>query len=321
VLEPVSTVCHDLPLAFFLQIRFNALESAAHYQSLVMLTLLKAGTVTAIPPPMPGIIIAVAAQKGGVGKTTSTVNIAAYLARQGKRVLVVDIDAQRNCTLVLLPGYETLKEVQTVAILLQSELDNPQQAIHPTKVPGLEIIPSHSRLSEADVLLSQLMAREVRLKMLLDRIKAAYDFVLIDCPPNVNWIPINAFVAAHYVLIPVSPNAFDLEGIRLTLATMRNVMQYNNPDLQLLGLFMTLYDHRNSISAEIYTVLKHQFGRALFETKIPINTALQKANAHHQDIYAFEPASAGAGAYQAFIEKELLPKLSILLDASYVTQK
>jgi len=279
-----------------------------------MLTLFNAGTVTAIPPPMKGIITAVAAQKGGVGKTTSTINIAAYLARLGKRILVVDIDAQRNCTLVLLPGYEALKEAQTVAILLQNELTNLDQVIHPTKVPGLDIIPSHSRLSEADVLLSQLMAREVRLKMLLASVKERYDFILIDCPPNVNWIPINAFVAADYVLIPVSPNAFDLEGIRLTVATMRNVIRYNNPHLRLLGLVMTLYDHRNSISAEIYTLLKKQFGDALFDTKIPINTALQKANAHKQDIYTFEPNSAGAIAYQSFIEKELLLKLLIPLD-------
>src|SRR6185436_14044765 len=124
-------------------------------------------------------------------------------------------------------------------------------------------------------------------------------------PPNVNWIPMNAFVATHFVLIPVSPNAFDLEGIRLTLTTMQNVRHFHNPNLQLLGLMMTLYDHRNSISAEIYAVLKRQFGDTLFNTKIPINTALQKANAHKQDIYAFEPSSTGAVAYQAFIEKEL----------------
>jgi len=269
---------------------------------------------------MKGIIIAVAAQKGGVGKTTSTINIAAYLARLGKRILVVDIDAQRNCTLVLLHGYEALQEAQTVAILLQSEFTNLAQVIHPTNVPGLDIIPSHSRLSEADVLLSQLMAREVRLKMLLENVKERYDFIFIDCPPNVNWIPINAFVAANYVLIPVSPNAFDLEGIRLTVATMRNVIRYNNPHLQLLGLVMTLYDHRNSISAEIYTLLKQQFGDLLFATKIPINTALQKANAHKQDIYTFEPTATGAIAYQSFIEKELLPKLSIPFDATYATE-
>lgn len=261
---------------------------------------------------MKGITIAIAAQKGGVGKTTSTITIASYLARLGKKVLVVDIDAQRNCTLVLLDTYEQLQENQTVAILLQDNYDDFAQAIHPSKVPGLDIFPSHSRLSEADVILSQLMARERRLKMLLDQVRERYDFIFIDCPPNVNWIPINAFVATDYVLIPVSPNAFDLEGIRLTLATMQNVRRYHNQNLHLLGLVMTLYDHRNLISSEIFDKLKRQFGDHLFNTRIPINTALQKANAHRMDIFSFEPGASGAVAYQSFIEKELLPKLSVI---------
>lgn len=260
---------------------------------------------------MKGITIAIAAQKGGVGKTTSTITIAAYLARQGKRILLVDIDAQRNSTLVLLEGYEQLREEQTVAVLLRDEVTTLGTTLHPTKVPNLDILPSHSRLSEADVILSQLMAREVRLKMLLAQVKTEYDLVLIDCPPNVNWIPINAFVAADYVLVPVSPNAFDIEGITLTLKTMANVRRYHNHGLQLLGLFMTLYDHRNSISHEIYHLLKGKFQNRLFETKIPLNTAFQKANAHRTDIYAFEPMAPGARAYQSLIEKELLPRLSI----------
>lgn len=260
---------------------------------------------------MKGTTIAIAAQKGGVGKTTSTITIASYLAHQGKRILIVDIDAQRNSTFVLLPEYERLSEDQTVAVLLRDTISNLQEVIHPTRIKNLQIIPSHSRLSEADVMLSQLMARETRLKMLLHQVKEQYDLVLIDCPPNVNWIPINAFVAADYVLVPVSPNAFDLEGIKLTLRTMQNVRTFHNPQLQLLGLLMTLYDHRNLISGEIYDLLKKQFGNVLFDIKIPINTALQKANAHRQDIYSFEPSATGAIAYQSFIEKELLPRLAI----------
>jgi chromosome partitioning protein len=260
---------------------------------------------------MLGTTIAIAAQKGGIGKTTSTITLAAYLAHHGKQILVVDIDAQRNSTLVLLDGYETLKEDQTVAVLLRDEIEDLTHVIHRSKVENLDIMPSHSRLSEADVLLSQLMAREVRLKLLLDRVRQHYDLILIDCPPNVNWIPMNAFVAADYVLIPVSPNAFDLEGIRLTLSTMARVQRYHNPRLQLLGILMTLFDHRNSISHEIYQLLKEQFGDQLFETKIPVNTALQKSNAYRQDIYTFEPTATGAIAYQSLIEKELLPRLAI----------
>lgn len=262
---------------------------------------------------MKGTTIAIAAQKGGVGKTTSTITIAAYLAKKGKRILVVDIDAQRNSTFVLLPGYETLREDHTVATLLREDITNLQEVVHPTKIPNLDIIPSHSRLSEADVVLSQLMAREARLKMMLYKIKNQYDLILIDCPPNVNWIPINAFVAADYVLVPVSPNAFDLEGIKLTLKTMYNVKKYHNANLNLLGILMTLFDHRNSISHEIYHLLKSQFPDMLFDTKIPVNTSIQKANAHRQDIYSFEATATGAVAYQAFIEKELLPRLSVTL--------
>ena len=155
-------------------------------------------------------------------------------------------------------------------------------------------------------------AVERALRSALRPLVRRYDRVLIDCPPNVNWIPINAFVAADYVLVPVSPNAFDLEGINLTLKTMANVQRYHNPSINLLGLFMTLYDHRNSISHEIYSLLKGRFKDALFDTKIPMNTAFQKANAHQQDIYAFEPTAPGATAYQSLIEKELLPKLTTL---------
>lgn len=264
---------------------------------------------------MKGTTIAIAAQKGGVGKTTSTVTIASYLAKHEKNVLVIDIDAQRNATYVLLDGYEKLPEDQTIAVLLRDEVENLNTIIHASKLPNLQIIPAHARLSEADVVLSQLMARETRLKILLDKIRDHYDFIFIDCPPNVNWIPINAFVAADYVLIPVSPNAFDLEGIRLTLNTMRNVQRYHNPHLQLLGILMTLFDHRNSISHEIYALLKKQLGEKLFSIKIPINTALQKSNAHKQDIYSFEPTAPGAIAYQSFIEKELFPRLSIPLSS------
>jgi chromosome partitioning protein len=262
---------------------------------------------------MKGTTIAVAAQKGGVGKTTSTITIASYLAKKGKRILVVDIDAQRNSTFVLLRDYDTLREDETVAVLLRDEVTNLQDVVHHTSIENLHIIPSHSRLSEADVVLSQLMAREARLQMMLHKIRDKYDIIFIDCPPNVNWIPINAFVAADYVLVPVSPNAFDLEGIKLTLKTMHNVRRYHNANLRLLGLLMTLFDHRNSISHEIYQLLKNQFREHLFDTKIPINTALQKANAHKQDIYTYEPTSTGAIAYQSFIDKEFLPRLSITL--------
>lgn len=266
---------------------------------------------------MNGTTIAIAAQKGGVGKTTSSITIAAYLARHGQRILLVDIDAQRNATMVLLDGYDQLREDQTVAVLLRDELPMLQRIVHPTKVPNLDLIPSHSRLSEADVILSQLMAREERLRMLLEKVKGSYDLVLIDCPPNVNWIPINAFVAADYVLIPVSPNAFDLEGIVMTLATMRSVQRYHNPKLTLFGIMMNLFDHRNSISHEIYHLLHQQFPDRLFTTKIPVNTAFQKANAHRQDIYAFEPTASGALAYQSLIEKELLPRLANPPASSY----
>lgn len=262
---------------------------------------------------MSATIITVAAQKGGVGKTTSTITISSYLAKLGKKVLVVDIDAQRNSTLVLLDDYEDLRENHTVSILLEDNIEDLSSVIHQSKVENLFIIPSHSRLSEADVVLSQLMARESRLKMLLEAVKSQFDVILIDCPPNVNWIPINAFVAADYVLIPVSPNAFDLEGIRLTMNTMRNVQKYHNKDLKLLGILMTLFDHRNSISHEIYDLLKKQFEDKLFDTKIPINTALQKANAYRQDIFTFEPTATGAIAYKSFVEKEMLPRLNLTI--------
>lgn len=254
-------------------------------------------------------IIAIAAQKGGAAKTTSTISISSYLASLGYKVLLVDIDAQENSTYVFLN--KPVTEIETVAILLDDSFAKVGEAIHPTAVTNLQIMPAHSRLSEADVVLSTLMARESRLKMVLDKVKSQFDFVLIDCPPNLGWIPINAFVAADYVLIPVSPDVFDLKGIKMMMNNMDSVIKYHNKDLKLLGMFMTKFDHRNSISHEIYELLQNKFGELVFKTKIPINTALQKANAHKQDIFTFDSKATGALAYKALVEKELLPKLNI----------
>ncbi len=258
---------------------------------------------------MSATIIAIQSNKGGSTKTSSCIAISSYLSQKGFKVLVVDADAQKNTSLVLLNQVEDLPEEQTVALLLKDDLTELNKAVWKTSIPNLDVIPSHSRLSEAEVVLSQLMAREERMKFLLRPLRERYDFIFIDNPPNTNFIPINSLVAADYVLIPITPNAFDLSGINLTLEAMKRVQRFYNPKLKLLGLMMSLFDHRNSISHEIYSLLQQQFGDLLFNTKIPINTAIQKANAHRQDIFTYEPTSTGAIAYKSFIEKELLPKL------------
>jgi chromosome partitioning protein len=256
------------------------------------------------------ITLTVAAQKGGVGKTTSAITIASYLARKGNRVLLVDIDAQRNSTLVLLDNFKELEEHETVAAILRVAEDYTlSDLIHPSRVTGLDIVPSHTRLSEADVLLSQLMGRETRIRNLLSQVQDAYDYIFIDNPPNVNWVPINGLVASDYVLIPISPNAFDLEGISLLLKQMQYVVKYYNPSLKLLGFFVTMFARKNSISNEIVALLERQYPDLIFNTKIPLNTDIQKANAHRQDIFSFKSDATSAIAYKAFIEKELLPRL------------
>lgn len=258
------------------------------------------------------ITISVAAQKGGVGKTSTSITLAAYLARKGYKTLLIDVDPQGNSTQVVLDNYQILKKEDTVASIL---LERDELAtVAASRIPNLYVCPSHDELSIAESLLSSLHAKERRLAIQLEPIKEKFDFVIIDCPPNVNDLPQNAMVASDYIIIPFQADSFNLRGLQLLLDQKKKLNKYFNPQLEVLGLLSVAYDQRAKISSQVYELLVKQFGLfskggKVFETKIPINNSITYANSAKKDIFEFEPTSKIARAYTTLIEKEILPYL------------
>jgi chromosome partitioning protein len=254
--------------------------------------------------------ISITAQKGGVGKTTTAITLASYLARQKYRVLLIDIDAQGNSSTVLLKNYSDLNRRDTVASIL---LDNDESLIYhqSSNIPDyLYICPSHDDLSIAESLLSTLPAKERRLEFKLKPIKDQFDFIIIDCPPNVNDLPQNAMVASDYILVPFQADSFNMRGIVLLLKQMGKIQKYFNPDLKILGFLSVAYDQRKTITREIYSKMVEKFGDKVFKTKLPVNSAVTYAHTAKQDIFEFEPQSPIAMAYSTLIENEILPVIN-----------
>lgn len=257
------------------------------------------------------MIISIAAQKGGVAKTTTTISLSSYFARNGKKVLVVDIDGQGNASQVLYPEFEALAKEGTIAAML---LDDAELVTYPTKIPNLYIAPSHDDLSEAEQILGRIPAKERRLSMQLEKIGNQFDMIFIDCPPNVNDLPYNALVASDYVIIPFEGDSFSLRGMKLLFKKIEEVKKFFNPGLKLIGLLPTIYDHTTTISKEIYNFLADKFGLfskggLVFESKIPKNVDVTTAQTKKMDIFAFKPSSTSALAYKKFAETELIPYL------------
>ena len=258
-------------------------------------------------------IISVSIQKGGSGKTTTSISISSYLASIGKKVLLVDLDAQCNSTSVLFNGnYQELPRNSTIASMLDDDFFHSgdlEKIIFKTKRENLYIIPAHSDLSSADVELSAKFSSEQRLTRILERIHEQFDFIIIDCPPNLGRLPINAYIASDFVLIPVSPNIFDFDGLQKLVDTIQKISVLNRKQIVILGILVTKYDITTTISKEIYSALKNKYNELLFNAKIPRNTDLEKANLFRQDIFSYLPTSVGAVAYASFVEKEFLPRL------------
>ena len=186
------------------------------------------------------MVISVASQKGGTGKTSTSISLASGLARRGKNVLSIDIDSQANSSKVLIPDYRNLRKENTVYATI---LDRQPLAVQQTAIPHLDIVPSHILLSNTDIeLTSAKDHREARLKKELDTTKARYDFVLIDCPPALSWLTLNAFTASDSVLVVVSPGYFELDSIVQLSKTVQEVREYFNPDLKILGHLFTMCD-------------------------------------------------------------------------------
>lgn len=242
-------------------------------------------------------IIAILNQKGGVGKTTSTINISAYLAKMGRSVLIVDLDPQGNATSGL--GVMANSVVTTYDVLIKNQLLS--GAIINTDNSDISIVPANSELAGAEIELVNQVDREQKLKNALAR--ADYDYILIDCPPSLGLLSINALTAADSVLIPVQAEYYALEGLTQLLGTIQRVRDGLNPNLSLLGVAVTMYDSRTSLSENVYKELKKHFGQKLFNTVIPRNVRLAEAPSYGKSILAHDKWSRGARAYKSLAKE------------------
>ncbi|SLN30933.1 ParA family protein [Roseisalinus antarcticus] len=249
-------------------------------------------------PPGPRII-AIANQKGGVGKTTTAINLGAALARSNKHVLIVDIDPQGNASTGL--GIEQDDRDSSTYDILMGDAA-PADVAQDTEVENLWIIPATTDLSSADI---ELIANEKRSHLLHDALRQpamdrlAFDYILIDCPPSLNLLTVNALVAAHSVLVPLQSEFFALEGLSQLMLTIRNVREKANPGLRIEGVALTMHDKRNNLALQVEEDARENLGELVFQTVIPRNVRLSEAPSFAMPVLDYDPSSRGAQAYRA----------------------
>ncbi|AOZ92862.1 ParA family protein [Paenibacillus crassostreae] len=239
-------------------------------------------------------IIAIANQKGGVGKTTTSVNLGASLATLGKRVLLVDIDPQGNTTSGV--GINKADVENCIYDIIINEI-HPNDAITPTQVEGLHIIPATIQLAGAEIELVPTISRELRLKRALHLVKDKYDYILIDCPPSLGILTINSLTAADSVLIPIQCEYYALEGLSQLLNTIRLVQKQLNTSLQIEGVLLTMFDARTNLGIQVIEEVKKYFQDKVYRTVIPRNVRLSEAPSHGQSIITYDSRSKGAEFY------------------------
>jgi chromosome partitioning protein len=242
-----------------------------------------------------GKVVAITNQKGGVGKTTTSINLAASLARTRRRVMLIDNDPQGNATM----GSGVNKQanrVTTYEVLIGLE---PIEAARVTVEGGFDLVPSNSQLSGAEIELIELEHRDRRLRDALENVRTQYDYILIDCPPALNLLTVNALVAAQSVMIPMQCEYYALEGLTALLNTIRKIRETLNPELEIEGLLRTMYDPRNNLDNEVSAQLKQHFGDKLYRTVIPRNIRMAEAPSHGKPVIAYDMQSKGAQAYLA----------------------
>lgn len=251
-------------------------------------------------------VIAVTNQKGGVGKTTTAVNVAFYLAKAGKRVLLVDLDPQGNATSGLGIDKSNL-EITVGEVMLQSA--KMEQAVIATEHKNLWLVPTTSHLANVEVEIAKGEQKFTRLKSAITSVDDQYDIVLIDSPPSLSLLTVNGLIAAKYVLLPVQAEFYALEGLGQLLETMKLVRKGMNPGLELLGVLPTMMDSRTTLSNQVYAEIKKHFADKVFETTIPRNIRLAEAPSHGVPVGAYDKWSKGARAYKA-VAKEVADRVS-----------
>jgi len=239
-------------------------------------------------------IIAIANQKGGVGKTTTTINLATAIAATKKKVLILDLDPQGNASTGL--GIDrSAREVNSYHVLIgEAQL---AETVLPTQIPGLSVVPSGIDLSGAEIELVEMERREQRLAEALKASLGHYDYVLIDCPPSLNLLTVNALVAAHSVMVPLQCEFFALEGISHLVKTIDRVRQSLNPSLELQGIVLTMFDKRNNLSEMVAADVREFFGDKVYKTVIPRNVRISEAPSHGKPVLIYDVKSTGSQAY------------------------
>lgn len=251
------------------------------------------------------MIIVIANQKGGVGKTTTAINLSAACALQGKRVLLMDLDPQGNSSLSFLDP----PSIDGSAFELFTEMDQPwEKFIYPTKVKNLDIVPSKINLAKLEPKLAGDFDAIFRLRERIEKIRSRYDVFFLDTPPTLGLITVNALVAATHVLIPIQSSYFALEGTDDLLETIEKVRSRPNPDLQLLGVLVTLFDKRTTLSKDVQAHIRKVFGKKTFNTIITRSVRLEESPAHKETIFSYAPNSSGAQEYQK-LSKEVLKRV------------
>ena len=251
-----------------------------------------------------GKAIAIFNQKGGVGKTTTNINLSACLAMKNKKMLVLDIDPQGNTTSGLGISKKNLG-LTTYDILVDGDAVDPRDAILHTAVKNLDIIPASVQLAGAEVELVQLEGREKRLKKALDRVRDQYDYIFIDCPPSLGLLTINSLTAVDSVLIPIQCEFYALEGVSQLMSTVDLVKRSSNPNLQIQGVILSMFDGRTNLSIQVVEEVKRFFRNKVYKTVIPRNVRLAEAPSYGMPITVYDPRSKGARAYMDFANEFL----------------
>ncbi len=247
-----------------------------------------------------GRIIAIANQKGGVGKTTTTINLSACLSEKKKRVLTIDIDPQGNTTSGL--GIDKNSVDNTIYELLLDEIDA-KSCIFPSVVDGLAVIPSNINLSGAEIELIGFENKEYLLKNKLNELKEDYDYILIDCPPSLNLLTINAMTAADSVIVPIQCEYYALEGLSQLIHTIDLIKQRLNPNLEIEGVVFTMFDARTNLSLQVVENVKENLNKNIYQSVIPRNVRLAEAPSYGMPIILYDSKSSGAEAYRSLADE------------------